>query len=57
MTGADPRSVTVRSVVGWVVVAVPVAAVGLGFLAVVAFAVAMLKALSVGLPACGRLPA
>ncbi|MDP3713364.1 MAG: hypothetical protein Q8R60_12890 [Mycobacteriales bacterium] len=48
---------TVRSVVGWVVVAVPVAAVGLGFLAVVAFAVAMLKALSVGLPACGRLPA
>jgi hypothetical protein len=48
VTGTASPPVTVRSVVGWALVAVPVAAVGLGFLAVVAFAVAMLKALSIG---------
>lgn len=37
-----------RGLLGWALVAVPAVAVGLGFLAVVAFAVAMLRALSGG---------
>lgn len=37
-----------RTVGGWLLVAVPVVALGAGFLGVVAFAVAMLKAVSGG---------
>jgi hypothetical protein len=42
------NAVRARTLVGWALVALPVLAVGLGFLAVVAFAIAMLKAVSGG---------